>query len=269
MILVTHSDKKPAAGFGLLLRQWRVVRRLSQMNLAFEAGISMRHLSYLETGRAQPSREMVARLAEALQIPLRQRNAMLHAAGYARFYPHAALDSRDMETARRAAEFLLLKQDPYPGLIVDRYANIVKENEGAKRFMSFFPVSDAIVPRNGIRFLFHPEGLRPFIANWEEVAARVIQRIHREVEADPSDAKMKSFLDELLGYPAVPSRWRAQQLEGTSPPFLTIDYQRGTSTLRLFSALTTFGTAQDIGLQELRIESFFPADETTRAAFDP
>ena len=250
----------------MLLRQWRAVRRLSQMDLALEGDISMRHLSCLETGRAQPSRQMVVRLAEALQIRLRERNAMLHAAGYAPFYRQVGLDSPDMEAARQAADFLLSKQDPYPGLIVDRYWNILKENDGARRFISSFPVSDAILPRNGIRFVFHPEGLRPFIVNWENVAARMIQRVHREVAADPSDRAMKRFLDELLSYPGVPSRWRMQDLDGTSPPFLTIDYRRGCSTLRLFSALTTFGTAQDIGLQELRIESFFPADETTRAA---
>jgi len=254
------------AGFGVLLRQWRVVRRLSQMNLALEAEISMRHLSWLETGRSQPSREMVARLTEALQVPLRERNAMLLAAGYAPFYPRVVLDSPDMEAARRAVDFFLSKQDPYPGLVVDRYWNILKENAGAKRFLSFFPVSEAIVPRNGMRFLFHPEGLRPFITNWENVAARLIQRVHREVAADPSDVRMKGFLDELLSYPGAPSRWRMQDLDGTAPPFLTIDYRRGASTLRMFSALTSFGTAQDIGLQELRIESFFPADESTRAA---
>ena len=254
------------AGFGVLLRQWRVVRRFSQMNLALEAEISMRHLSWLETGRSQPSREMVARLTEALQVPLRERNALLLAAGYAPFYPRAVFDSPDMEAARRAVDFFLSKQDPYPGLVADRYWNILKENDGAKRFVSYFPVSEAIVPRNGMRLLFHPQGLRPFITNWESVAARLIQRVHREVAADPSDVRMKSFLDELLSYPGVPSRWRMQDLDGTAPPFLTIDYRRGASTLRMFSALTSFGTAQDIGLQELRIESFFPADESTRAA---
>jgi len=239
------------------------------MDLALDADISMRHLSYLETGRAQPSREMVARLSEALQIPLRERNAVLLAAGYAPFYRQVRLDSPDMEAANRAVDFFLAKQDPYPGLVVDRYWNILKENDGAKRFLSFFPLNEAILPRNGMRFLFHPEGLRPFITNWESVAARLIQRVHREVAAVPSDVGMKRFLDELLSYPAVPNRWRVQDLDGTPPPFLTIDYRRGCSTLRLFSALTTFGTAQDIGLQELRIESFFPADETTRAALTP
>jgi hypothetical protein len=211
---------------------------------------------------------MVARLTEALQVPLRERNAMLLAAGYAPFYPRVVLDSPDMGAARRAVDFFLSKQDPYPGLVVDRYWNILKENDGAKRFLSYFPVSEAIVPRNGMRLLFHPEGLRPFIANWESVAARLIQRVHREVAADPSDVRMKDFLDELLSYPAVPSRWRMQDLDGTAPPFLTLDYRWGASTLRMFSALTSFGTAQDIGLQELRIESFFPADESSRAALD-
>jgi transcriptional regulator with XRE-family HTH domain len=263
------SFTNEAASFGVFLRQWRAVRRLSQMDLALEAEISMRHLSCLETGRAQPSRQMVARLAEALQIPLRERNGMLLAAGYAPFYRQVALDSPDMEAARQAVEFLLSKQDPYPGLIVDKYANILQENDGAKRFFSLFPVGDAIRPRNGMRLLFHPKGLRPYIANWEEVAARLIQRVHREVATDPSDVAMKHLLHELLNYPGVPSRWRMQDLDGNSPPFLTIDYRPGRCTLRMFSTLTTFGTAQDIGLQQLRIESFFPADEPTRAALMP
>ena len=263
------SSSKAEASFGMLLRQWRAVRRLSQLDLALEADISMRHVSWLETGRSHPSREMVARLAEALEIPLRERNPVLLAAGYAPVYRQTGLDSPDMDAARRAVDFFLEKQDPYPGLVVDRYWNILKENDGTRRFFSLFPVSEAVLPRNGMRFLFHPEGLRPFITNWENVAARLIQRVHREVAADPSDEKMKDFRDELLSYPAVPNRWRVQDLDGTSPPFLTLDYRRGSSTLRLFSALTTFGTAQDIGLQELRIESFFPADETTRAAFIP
>jgi hypothetical protein len=116
----------------------------------------------------------------------------------------------------------------------------------------------------GVRLVFHPQGLRPFIENWESVAARIIQRVHREAAANPSDETMKCFLEELLSYPDVPSRWRMLHLEGAPPPFLTINYRWKNSTVRLFSALTTFGTALDIALQELRIESFFAADEATR-----
>jgi transcriptional regulator with XRE-family HTH domain len=260
----------PDMGFGVLLRRWRAVRHLSQLDLALDADISTRHLSCVETGRAQPSREMVLRLAETLQIPLRERNALLLAAGYAPLYRQTNLDTPDLatpeaEAARRAVEFLMAQLEPYPVLVVDRYWNTLRMNAGAKRFLAFFPGCDSGTPHNGPRLVFHPQGLRPFIENWESVAARIIQRVHREVAANPSDETMKRFLEELLSYPDVPSRWRVLDLDEATPPFLTINYRWKNTTLRLFSALTTFGTALDIALQELRIESFFPADEGTRA----
>lgn len=254
----------PSTDFGALLRRWRTVRRVSQLDLALDADISTRHLSCVETGRAQPSREMVLRLAEALQIPLRERNALLLAAGYAPLYRHTGLNTPELQAAHRTVEFLMAQHEPYPVLVVDRYWNTLKMNAGAKRFFALFRGCDSATPHNGVRLVFHPQGLRPFIENWESVAARIIQRVHREAAANPSDETMKSFLEELLNYPGVPSRWRMLDLEGASPPFLTINYRSKNSTLRLFSALTTFGTALDIALHELRIESFFPADETTR-----
>jgi transcriptional regulator with XRE-family HTH domain len=259
----------PDMNFGVLLRRWRTVRRVSQLDLALDADISTRHLSCVETGRAQPSREMVLRLAEALQVPLRERNDLLLAAGYAPLYRHTHLDTRELDAARRAVEFLMAQHEPYPVLVTDRYWNTVKMNAGTKRFLGLFPGSDSVRPHNGVRLVFHPKGLRPFIENWESVAARIIQRAHREAAANPSDEPMKRFLKELLSYPDVPSRWRTFDLDEAPPPFLTINYRWKNTTLRLFSALTTFGTAQDVALQELRIESFFPADEATRAALTP
>ncbi len=248
------------------MRRWRVVRRISQLTLALDADISTRHLSCVETGRAQPSREMVLRLAEALEIPLRERNTLLLAAGYAPLYRQTSLDAPEMEAARQAVDFLLQQQEPYPVIVTDRYWNTLRMNCGTKHFLGRFPICDSVKPHNGVRFVFHPKGLRPFIENWESVAARIIQRVHREAAANPSDETMKSFLEELLSYPAVPSRWRALDLEDSPPPFLTINYRWKQSTLRLFATVATFGTAQDVALQEMRIESFFPADEATRAA---
>jgi hypothetical protein len=208
---------------------------------------------------------MVLRLAEAMQVPLRERNALLLAAGYAPFYRRTGLDAPEMEVARRAVEFLLTQQEPYPAMVVDRYWNTLQTNTGARRFLARFPECESVQPRNGMRLLFHPKGLRPFIENWESVAARLIQRVHREVAANPSDETMKRFLAELLSYPGVPNRWRVLDVDGCPPPFLTIDYKSKDGTLRLFSTITTFGTPQDVALQELRIECFFPADEATRA----
>jgi len=258
----------PDMNFGTLLRRWRAVRHLSQLDLSLEADISTRHLSCVETGRAQPSREMVVRLAEALQVPLRERNALLLAAGYAPLYRDTALDTPELEAAGQAVELLMAQLEPNPVLVLDRYWNILRINAGAKRFLALFPGCDSVTPLNGPRLAFHPQGLRPFIENWEVVAARVIRRVHREAADNPSDETMKCFLEELLNYPRVPSRWRMLEFESDPSPFLTINYRWKNSTLRLFSVLTTFGTPQDIALQELRIESFFPADDETRTVIN-
>lgn len=247
-----------------MLRRWRNVRRISQLNLSLDADISMRHLSCLETGRARPSREMIVRLAEALQIPLRERNALLLAAGYAPLYRDTGLDAPNLEAARRAVELFIAQLEPNPVLVLDRHWNTLRMNAGAKRFLALFPGCDSGTPHNGVRLVFDPQGLRPFIENWDVVAARIIRRVHREVVDNPSDETMKRFLEELLSYPDVPSRWRMLDLDVSPPPFLTINYRWKNSSLRVFSALTTLGTPLDVALQELRIESFFPADEATR-----
>ena len=255
----------PDMSFGVLLRRWRAIRHLTQLDLALDADISTRHLSCIETGRAQPSREMILRLAETLQVPLRERNALFLAAGYAPLYRDTNLDTPEAESARYAVELLMAQLEPNPVLVVDRHWNTLKMNAGARRFLALFNGCDSVTPHNGPRLVFHPQGLRPFIENWESVAARIIQRVHREAVDNPSDETMKCFLEELLSYPGVPSRWHMLDLGDAPPPFLTIDYRWKNSTLRFFSTLTTFGTPQDIALQELRIEIFFPADEATRS----
>jgi len=178
---------------------------MSQLTLALDADISTRHLSCLETGRAQPSREMLLRLAEALEIPLRERNTLLQAAGHAPLYRQTSLDAPEMEAACQAVDLLLQQQEPYPAIVIDRYWNTLRMNSGTRHFLGRFPICDSVKPHNGVRFVFHPKGLRPFIENWESAAARIIQRVHREAVANPSDETMKCFLEELLSYPAVPS----------------------------------------------------------------
>lgn len=250
--------------FGILLRRWRAVRHMSQLNLALDADISSRHLSCIETGRAQPSREMVLRLAAALQVPLHERNALLLAAGYAPLYRHAVLDTSELESARGDLHLFIAQLDPNPVLVLDRYWNIVTMNDGAKRILDLFPGCDSVMPLNGPRLVFHPQGLRPFIENWDAVAACTIQRVHHEAANSPSDETLKEFLNELLSYPSVPSHWRKLDLDNAPLPFLTINYRWKNSTLRLFSTLTTLGIPVGVMRQELRIESLFPADEGTR-----
>jgi hypothetical protein len=171
-----------------------------------------------------------------------------------------------MAAARHALDLLLDKQEPYPVAVTDRYWNTLRMNAGMNRFLARFPIDAAVTPHNGVRFIFHPKGLRPYLENWEAVASRIIQRVHRELAANPEDEVMRAFLDELLSYPAVPDRWRAPDVAVAPPPLLTLDYRRGDSRFRFFGAVTTFGTAQDVQLQEIRIETFFPADEETRVA---
>jgi transcriptional regulator with XRE-family HTH domain len=259
--------RKLTGNVGGLIRGWRMVRRLTQLDLALEADTSSRHLSFIETGRAQPSREMVLRLAESLDVPLRERNALLLAAGFAPHFRRTSLDMPEMEDARRAMELILGQQEPFPAIVIDRYWNIVMANNGTRHFLALFPECASDLRENSIRLVFHPRGLRPYIENWEPVAAHIIQRVHRAVIANPSDDAMRVFLSELLAYPDVPSRWQMVDVERSPAPLLTINYGRGVGPLRLFATITTFATAQDIALQELRIECFFPADQATREAF--
>lgn len=255
---------QPAAGHvGGLLRYWRKVRRVSQLDLALSADVSGRHLSFVETGKAQPSREMVLRLAEALQVPLRERNALLLAAGFAPLYRETGLDAPEMAQARRAVDFILAQQEPYPAIVLDRHWNLLMANAATYRFLSFFPECQLPQPANALRFLFDPKGLRPFVLNWEDVAGPLIHRVHREAAGAPPDSQAAALVEELLGYPGVPRDWRTPALERPTAPLLAVTYRRGDLTLSFFSTITTFGTPQDVTLQELRIECSFPADDVT------
>jgi len=162
---------------------------------------------------------MILRLAEVLQIPLRERNVLLLAAGYAPLYRDAALDAPELEAARRAVDLLMAQFEPYPVLVLDRCWNTLRMNAGAKRFLALFPGCDSGTPHNGPRLVFDPQGLRPFIENWEFVAARIIRRVHGEARDNPADDTLKRFLEELLSYPGVPNRWRMLDLDGTASPF--------------------------------------------------
>ena len=245
---------------GALLREWRAVRRLSQLDLALEAGTSSRHLSCVETGKAQPSREMVARLADTLGMPLRERNTLLLAAGYAPEYPETALTTAELAQARSAIDLILAHQEPYPAFVLNRHMDVLMTNEAATRVGQFLCNS---AHTNMLRKVFDPNDLRAVIVNWEEVAGSLIHDLHEEIAAAPSDAKGRALLDEILRYPGVPSRWRTSEFDATLPPLLTIVFRKDDRLVRFFSTFTRFGTPRDITLDELRIECTFPADEAT------
>jgi transcriptional regulator with XRE-family HTH domain len=254
--------------FGRLLRQWRARRGVSQLDLSVGAGVSSRHLSFIETGRAQPSREMVLLLARSLDVPLRHRNDLLSAAGFAPIYRETALDAPSMAQVRRALDFILRQHEPYPAIVLDRHWNVLQANGGTARLLDLF-VEPAVLkelgPPNAMRLMFHPEAFRPHIVNWEAMAAALIQWLHRDVLLGVSDNDSRRLLEELLAYPGVPRQWRNLDLDASTAPFLPVELRRGAVELRFFSTLTSLGTPHDITLQELRIESFFPADEATEA----
>jgi transcriptional regulator with XRE-family HTH domain len=256
------------SGFGRLLRQWRSQRGMSQLTLAVEAGVSSRHLSFVETGRAQASREMVLLLARVLDVPLRDRNDLLVAAGYAPIYRATALDAPALGQVRRALDFILRQQEPYPAIVLDRHWNILLANTATGRLVEALLEPSVVgeLGGNAMRLMFHPRGFRPHIVNWEPAAAALIQWLHRDALSGFADPETRRLLDEMLAYPGVPARGGTLHLEVSPTPLLTIEFRKGDLTLRYFTALTSLGTPHDITLQELRIESYFPADEATERA---
>jgi len=246
---------------GMLLREWRAARRVSQLHLALEAGTSSRHLSYLETGKAQPSRGMIDRLAEALDMPLRERNALLLAAGFAPEYTETGLDAPELASVRRAIEFITEHQNPYPAFVLNRRWDILMANQGARHVGNF--LLGRIPHLNMVRQFLDPDDMRRVVVNWEEVAGDLIRHLHDEVAAAPSDAKARALLDEVLRYPGVPARWRERALHDAPPPVLTVVFRKDDTELRFFSTITRFGTPRDVTIDDLRIECSFPADEAT------
>ena len=252
---------------GRLLREWRERRRLSQLALALEAEVSARHVSFVETGRAQPSRDMILRIAEHLEVPLRERNVLLVAGGFAAVFPERPLDDRALAGAKAAVELVLKGQEPYPAIAVDRHWTLVAANRAVTPF--FAGIDPALVepPVNVLRVSLHPKGLAPRIANFSEWRDHVVERLRRQVAAS-ADPVLADLLGELRSYPtplrgAAESPRRARDYAGVVVPF-ELRTERG--VLAFFSTTTVFGTPVDITLAELAVESFFPADEATAGA---
>jgi transcriptional regulator with XRE-family HTH domain len=256
-----------ATAVGRLIQHWRRVRKKSQLTLALQAGISARHLGFLEIGRANPSREMVLLLAGVLDVPLRERNALLLAAGYAPIYTETALDAPEMEHARKAIALILEHQEPYPAVVMDRHWNMLASNAGATRFFGALIALPSDGPAaNVVRLMFDPEGLRPFVANWESVAEALIERVHREALGGVPDPGTERLLHEVLAFPGVPKRWRSPDLLASPPPYVAVEFRKDDLAMDFFSTVTTLGTPLDVTLREMRIECFFPANERTVAS---
>ncbi|HEX7642554.1 MAG TPA: helix-turn-helix transcriptional regulator [Burkholderiaceae bacterium] len=247
---------------GAMLRDWRLARRMSQLDLALEAGVSARHLSYVETGKAQPSREMIGLLAGVLELPLRERNALLNAAGFAPEYRETALDSGSMARVREAVDYILKHHDPYPALVTNRHWDFQMVNRSFVRIFSKF-IDGPSRHRNMLHQVFDPGDIRSAIVNWDEMAEDLIRHLHNQIAASPADIRSRALLEEILRYPGVPEHWRQRGIGDATQPLLTCIFRKGDLEMRFFSAFTTFGTPRDVTLDELRIESMFPADEKT------
>jgi transcriptional regulator with XRE-family HTH domain len=251
----------PETQVGTLLRDWRQRRRLSQLDLALEAGVSTRHLSFVETGRSRPSREMVLHLAEQLEVPLRERNQLLLAAGYAPGYAARALEDPDMAPVRDAIGRVLTGHEPYPAIAVDRHWNLVASNAALGPLLEGASPELLTPPANCMRLALHPDGIAPRIINLDEWRAHLIHRLERQI-ALSGDDQLEALRDEIETYPG------GDDVPDSAPDGTEIMVELRLATedggeLAFFSTVTTFGTAFDVTLSELSIEAFFPADEHT------
>jgi hypothetical protein len=224
-------------------------------------------LSFIETGRAIPSREMVLTLSRVLDLPLRERNTLLLAAGFAPMYKETTLEAPELASIRGALDAILRQQEPFPAIVMNRYWDILRTNEAANRFMSFLLGDRAsTAPSNVLRMFFDLDAVRPYVANWGAVAQALIARVHRESVGGVPDERTRALLAELLAYPGVQQAWYNANPATPMIPVLPVSFVKGDELFNFFSAVTTLGTPQDITAQEIRIETFFPGDDATETA---
>jgi transcriptional regulator with XRE-family HTH domain len=254
---------KGQVSFAARLQWWRRRRGLSQLELAGRAEISQRHLSFLELGRASPSRQMVLRLADALDVPLRQHNALLLAAGFAPTWRESGLDAPELAQIASAVDRMLTKQEPFPAVAVDRNWRLLKANGAAVRLVEFLvgPIAPG-TPINLADALVAPDVLRPHLQNWPEVVRYFIRSVEADAAADGSD-ETGALLERLLAYKGVAAALKGPPSDSASGPVLPMHFRKGKTALSLFTTIATLGTPQDVTAQELRVESFFPLDEET------
>ncbi len=269
---------------GAMLRQWRKHRGLSQMDLSFEADLSARHISFLETGRSQPSRRALGALADALRIPLRERNELFEAAGFAHPYSDATLSDEALAFHYQLVRFVLARHEPWFSVAIDRHWNIRMANDAAERFLAGFFCEGAIEPpleRNLARLLFHPAGLRSCLLNWLDVSSHFMERLHRELIRNPMDTGLAALMDEVASYGGESgdgelgrsvrehgAPGRAASGMGAQDHALVMHLSTGGMEVRLVGTVMAFDSARSPALEELRIETFFPADEETRRQMD-
>jgi transcriptional regulator with XRE-family HTH domain len=252
----------------MLLRQWRATRRRSQLDVAMDAGLSQRQLSFIESGRSFPKRETLLAIAGVLDVPLRERNALLLASGFAPMYSDATWSEPEMHSIKAAVDRMLRAQEPYPALLMDRYWNVLSSNDAMPRFFGKFIDMEARAAthgRNLLHLMFDPTGMRPFIHDWPRVSQSFLQRVRREAVGHTMDDRTQELLDALLAYPGA--RVDASfATDGSSDlPVIPVSFEKDGAVLNYFSMVSTVGSPRTITAQELRIECLFPADEATEA----
>jgi transcriptional regulator with XRE-family HTH domain len=254
--------------FPALLRHWRISRGQSQLDLAVTADVSARHLSFLETGRAQPSREMVLRLASTLRVPLRDQNAMLRAAGFQEKFPEPSIEGGLPPGVTQAIERMLAQHEPFPMMVVDRRYDVLRTNHGTVRLLKRFvqEPSALTVPLNVFALLFDPRLTRPYIVDWEHIAHDMVARLYRETLAQPGAEDLAGLLGSLFEYPDVPDSWRQPDLSVSSDATLTLRLRRDDLDLSFLTTVTMFNAPQNVTLEELKMESYFPLDDATARA---
>ena len=259
-----HSIGLRSHPVGDLLRGWRARRAMSQADLAFEAGISIKHLSHVETGKAAGSRELLLQLAAALGLSLRDRNALLEAGGFARQYGERELSAPEVADARRAIDLLLRRHEPFPAIVTDRRWNVLQANRAATRLMTLLLGAERMTrPLNHMRMFLSADELRPFVENWPDVAAALLVRARHEAMAAPLDLALQSTWRELIRLPDVAAP-RLNESEAPGP-LCEVRLRKGDVGIGLIGAVLTLGTPQDVTLQELRVEMFMPADAASEA----
>lgn len=265
---VLESRSAPDSGFPSLLREWRQKRRLSQLDLALSSGVSQRHVSFLESGRANPSRNMILQLSETLDVPLRDRNAWLAAAGFAPLFRSRAMEDPQMGQVMSAVRMMLSAHEPFPAIALDRAWNVRMSNAP-------FDMLGALLgqdlwerlgggPRNLMRLFFHPQGIRPLVTNWSSVGPLIWRRAQREAEA-LGGQEMKAVLADLAPYQDAELLWSAS--DAALVPVTAFNLKVGDQAISMFAIIATLGTAQDVTAEELRIETLYPADAATEALF--
>lgn len=262
----TTSDTKPPSSLtplGHLMREWRDARRISQLQLSLLMDVSARHLSYVETGRSRPSREFVAQFADALDIPLRERNALLLAAGFAPAYAEGDLAAPEMAVLRRAAEAILAQQEPFPAFVTNRHWDVLLANGAMHRMLGALRLGGPLHD-NVLLQIFDPDDIRPHIANWEELAGDVLRHLHHEVARAPLDPRGRALLGRVLSFPGVPAQWRRRDPMASPSPVIPTVFRTPVGELAFISTLTTFASSRAVVAEETRIECMHPVDEAAR-----